>query len=100
MSEKSSNKIRVVIDAMGGDNAPAAPVEGAVEAVKEIEDLEVILVGTKEPLDAELAKYSYDKSRIRCVYSTEVIVTGEAPVSSIQKKKDSYQGKYYAAEKY
>jgi len=84
-----SEKIKVVIDAMGGDNAPSAPVEGALDALKEIKDLEIILVGTKEPLDAELAKHEYDKSRVKCVYSTQVIVTGEAPVTSIQKKKDS-----------
>ena len=84
-----SEKIRIVIDAMGGDNAPSAPVEGALDALKEIEDLEIILVGTKEPLDAELAKHQFDRSRVRCVYSTQVIVTGEPPVASIQKKKDS-----------
>ncbi len=81
--------VTIVIDAMGGDNAPAAPVEGAVLALSSYTDLCIVLVGTKEALDAELAKHSYDQSRLTCVYSTEVIITGENPVASIQHKKDS-----------
>lgn len=84
-----SEKITVAIDAMGGDNAPAAPVEGALEALLLEPDLQIILVGSEEPLKAELSKHSYDKGRVKCVYSTEVIKTGEPPVASIQKKKDS-----------
>ncbi len=84
-----SENIKIVIDAMGGDNAPLAPVEGALDALSQIGNLEIILVGTEGPLKKALEGRQYDASRLRCVYSTEVIKTGESPVASIQKKKDS-----------
>ena len=84
-----SEWIKVAVDAMGGDNAPAAPVAGAVEAVKETEKLKVLLVGKPEMLAAELSKYTYPADRIEVVPASEVIETGEPPVDSIRKKKDS-----------
>ena len=48
----------VALDAMGGDNAPAAPVLGAVEAVKERSDIKVFLVGQEDVIKEELAKYT------------------------------------------
>lgn len=50
--------IRVAVDAMGGDNAPAEIVKGAVEALKASTDLKVILVGQEEAVQQELSKYS------------------------------------------
>lgn len=38
--------MKIIVDAMGGDNAPMAPVEAAVRAVKEL-DVEIVLVGKK-----------------------------------------------------
>ena len=81
--------IRVALDAMGGDYAPAAPVEGAVRAVKEFSDVKVILVGKEDVIKNELKKYTYPNDRIEIKNATEVIVTGEPPVRSIQEKKDS-----------
>ena len=57
--------IRVVVDAMGGDNAPQEPVKAAVEAVKEREDIHVILTGIGDVIEKELAKYVLQKARIR-----------------------------------
>lgn len=82
--------VRVVVDAMGGDNAPAEPVKGAVEAVKERNDIHVLLVGQKDVIAKELAKYpDYPKERIEVVHASEVIETAEPPVNAIRKKKDS-----------
>lgn len=81
--------VRVVVDAMGGDNAPGQPVKGAVEAVQERPDIRVILTGRAEVIDAELAKYTYPKDRIAVVNASEVIETGEPPVNAIRRKKDS-----------
>lgn len=50
--------IRVAVDAMGGDNAPAEIVKGAVEALKASTDLKVILVGQEEAVQQELSKYA------------------------------------------
>ena len=46
--------LKVSIDAMGGDNAPAIPVEGAIQAAKN-GLAEVFIVGDKEPVEQELA---------------------------------------------
>ncbi|MBQ3782806.1 MAG: phosphate acyltransferase PlsX [Lachnospiraceae bacterium] len=82
-------KVKVALDAMGGDNAPGEVVKGAVEAVSEKQQIEVFLVGQEERIDEELKKYSYDQERIHVVDAKEVITNDEAPVMAIRKKKDS-----------
>ena len=70
--------VRVVVDAMGGDNAPAEPVKAAVEAVAEREDIDVILTGRQDVIEKELSKFqNYPKERIQIVNTTEVIETAE-----------------------
>ncbi len=81
-------KICVVVDAMGGDNAPVEIVKGAVDAVKEL-NVCVKLVGPEDVVNAELAKYTYDKADIEVVNATEVIGTDESPTTAIRRKKDS-----------
>ena len=83
------NRINVAVDAMGGDYAPAEAVKGAVAAVLEKENVEVLLVGKQEALEKELESCTYPKERIRIVPASEVIETGEPPVAAIRGKKDS-----------
>lgn len=82
-------KVKVALDAMGGDNAPGEVVKGVVEAVSEKQQIEVFLVGQEERINEELKKYSYDQERIHVVDAKEVITNDEAPVMAIRKKKDS-----------
>ncbi len=81
--------VRVAVDAMGGDNAPFVTVKGAVDAIKESDNLKVFLVGQKDKVEAELSKYQFDSSKIEVVNATEVIEMAEPPVMAIRKKKDS-----------
>ncbi len=81
--------VKVALDAMGGDNAPAEIVKGAVEALNENDRLKVYTVGDETAIKAELSKYTYDQSRLEIVHTTEVIETAEPPVNAIRKKKDS-----------
>ena len=82
--------VKVVVDAMGGDLAPVEPVRAAVDAVKERDDIQVILTGQEEVIYSELKKYQdYPTDRIEVVNATEVIETAEPPVFAIRKKKDS-----------
>lgn len=81
--------VRVALDAMGGDNAPGEIVKGAVEAVNERSDIQVILSGQKELVQAELDRYTYPKDRIEIVDARETISMDEAPVMAIRRKKDS-----------
>ncbi|MBQ8663430.1 MAG: phosphate acyltransferase PlsX [Eubacterium sp.] len=84
-----ADMIRVVVDAMGGDNAPMEPVKGAVEAVQARKDIKVILTGKEDVVRAELQKYTYPEEQIVLVPTTEVIETAEPPVNAIKRKKDS-----------
>lgn len=81
--------VRVAVDAMGGDNAPGQIVKGTVEAINEREDIQVILVGKEEAINAELSNYTYDKERLSIVNANEVITNDEAPVMAIRRKKES-----------
>ncbi len=80
---------KIVVDAMGGDFAPAQQVQGAVNALNNDKDLYVILCGDEEMLKAELAKYSYDKARLEIVHTTETIGMEEIPTKAVKTKKDS-----------
>ena len=59
-----STNVRVVVDAMGGDNAPGEIVKGALEALDGQKNLTLIFTGQQKPLEAELKKYKYDKNRV------------------------------------
>lgn len=84
-----SETVRVAVDAMGGDNAPEEIVKGAVQAVQAEKDIKVFLVGRQDAVNAELAKYTYDKEKIEVVHAEEVIEMAEPPVNAIRKKKQS-----------
>ena len=66
-----SETVRVAVDAMGGDNAPGEIVKGAVQAVQAEKDIKVFLVGRQDAVNAELAKYTYDKEKIEVVMTRE-----------------------------
>ena len=82
-------KIRIAVDAMGGDNAPAAPVAGAVHALMEQTELELILLGDEAAIKAEIKKTGYSGNAIRIIHCTETIAMAESPVVAIKTKKDS-----------
>ena len=84
-----SDMIKVAVDAMGGDHAPAAIVKGAVDALQERDNLFVYLAGKEDAIRQELSKYSYPEERIQIVPASQVIETGEPPVNAIRGKKDS-----------
>ena len=74
---------------MGGDNAPEAPVKGAVEALNEVPGINIILAGRTEEIKKELDKYTYDNGRISIVHADDIIGFDEPPVMAIRKKKNS-----------
>lgn len=81
--------VKVVVDAMGGDNAPGEIVKGAVEAVNARNDIFLYLTGRRNDIERELQKYTYPSERIEIVHTEEVIETAEPPVMAIRRKKDS-----------
>ncbi len=84
-----SEKVHVVLDAMGGDNAPDEIVKGALDAVRERSDIRVTLVGQEAAVKQALAGCDYPKERIAVRNATEQIEMAEPPVLAIRKKKDS-----------
>jgi phosphate acyltransferase len=87
-NNKNHKKIRVALDAMGGDHAPEEIVKGGIAAAEEA-GLEVVLVGPEDRLEEELAKCGYTGDRISIVSASEVIEMGDSPVWAIKNKRDS-----------
>lgn len=80
--------MRIVVDGMGGDNAPKAIVGGVVEAIKEY-NIDIIITGDKELLEQEFASYEFDRSKLEIIHTTEVIENEDKPVQAVRRKKDS-----------
>ncbi len=80
---------KVCLDAMGGDNSPHEMVLGAVNAVKEKDNLFVYIVGPEDKLKDELSKYEYPEERIEIVHAPDEITTHDTPVNAIRQKRES-----------
>lgn len=82
--------IRVALDAMGGDHAPQAEVEGALAALAILPNVVVQLVGQVEVIEAELARHGQvDRARVEVVPASQVIGMAEKPLAAVRKKPDS-----------
>lgn len=79
--------MKIAIDAMGGDLAPQAPVEGALAAAREWPDTQLLLVGKPEILNPLLG--SGKPSNIEIVEATEKIEADDEPVRAVRRKPDS-----------
>jgi glycerol-3-phosphate acyltransferase PlsX len=80
--------ITIALDAMGGDFAPQNNIEGALGAIDEIEDLEILLVGREDILKKEI-EVNTNNERIEIINATEVIEMDESPSRALRNKKDS-----------
>lgn len=82
--------MRIAIDAMGGDHAPAEIVAGAVEALDLLDkDDEIILIGPGEVVHKQLARLKGDTAKIRVVDAPEIVAMDESPIDAIRKKRNS-----------
>ena len=79
----------VALDAMGGDFAPAVTVEGAVSAVNENSDIEIILVGDESSIGKELSGKKYPQARLYVRHASQVVEMRESALAAVRKKKDS-----------
>ena len=82
-------RIKIAIDAMGGDYAPGEIVKGAVAAAEKDDNIEVILVGPTNTVAAELAKYDISRLPIRYVNSDDFIQEEEHPALAVRRKPNS-----------
>lgn len=83
--------MRIIVDAMGGDFAPKAPVEGAVLYTKEFGKKDrIFLIGNQSLIEEELNKYSRAPiDKISIIHTPEVIGMSEQPTLAIRNKKES-----------
>lgn len=77
--------MKIAVDAMGGDNAPQAIVEGVMLAKKEFSDIEFLLYGK----EAEIRKYITDEKNITIIHTDEKINSDDEPVKAIRRKKQA-----------
>ena len=73
----------IAVDAMGGDNAPQAIVEGVNQALAEFKDIEIQLYGD----EAKVKDYLIANERVSIVHTDEKINSVEEPVKAMRKKK-------------
>ena len=86
--------MKILLDAMGGDNAPDAAIKGAVRASKEIKS-EIVLIGNEEIINKKIKEFygkdsiSEISERLSIKHTTEEIVMEDIPTVAIKHKKDS-----------
>ena len=80
--------MRIVLDAMGGDHAPAVTVAGAVDAAREF-DLEILLVGQEPVLRSELDKHNTTGLRLSLVQADQVVEMEDKPAEVVRGKPGS-----------
>lgn len=78
--------MRIALDAMGGDFAPGPNLEGAISALEQFPDLEILLVGDRSLLEAELTKIGHSGKRLSIVPSEGVAGMDEKPMDALLKK--------------
>lgn len=81
--------MRIFVDAMGGDNAPQAPVEGSIEALRRYPQLEIVLAGDLKVVEPLVKDCDDVRSRITLVDAPEVITNHDHPVMGVRTKKQS-----------
>ena len=80
--------MKIVLDGMGGDHAPAEIVKGAVMAAGMIKH-DIYIVGKKDAIEAELQKNKFKGKNIKIVNAEDVITMDDSPVKAIRRKTES-----------
>ena len=81
--------IKILIDTLGGDRSPQANIEGAIRAINEIDDLEVVFVGRQSDNEKLLESLSFDRSRVSFVDAQDEISCNDKPTDAIRYKTES-----------
>lgn len=82
--------MKIAVDAMGGDFAPTATVEGAVTALRDFKDItELFLVGDESKVRDECLRHGPIDPRITFVHASQVVDMSDAAVDAVRRKKDS-----------
>jgi len=83
-------EITVAIDCMGGDHGPHVTVPAALNFLKSNSDVDIVLVGLRDAIEAELkARGAKPGPRLRVHHASEVVLMDESPALALRNKKDS-----------
>ena len=77
--------MKLAIDGMGGDNAPQSIVEGALQALDDFNDIEILLYGREEAMKPYLKEHP----RLTVIHCEEVVEGEDDPARAVRRKKDS-----------
>lgn len=80
--------MKILVDGMGGDNAPGEIVKGCINAIEKF-DINIIIVGNEKLIRKELSLYTYSKNKIEILHAEDVITNFDDPALAIRRKKDS-----------
>ncbi len=80
--------MKIIVDAMGGDNAPSQIIKGAIDAVNEYK-IDILLVGKKDIIEDELEKHNYPENKVEVLNADEIISNEDNPATAIRRKKDA-----------
>jgi len=81
--------MKIIVDVMGGDKAPLETVKGAIAALREWNDLELILVGNRAEIEKIAGEEGFDLSSVEIVHTDGVITMEDDPMCVTRAKKDS-----------
>lgn len=76
--------MRISVDAMGGDHAPKAVIDGVIKGIEAFDDLHITLVGDKTTIESHLTTTS---DRITVLHADEVIEPTDEPVRAVRRKR-------------
>lgn len=79
----------IILDAMGSDSRPNSEILGAIAALKEIDDITIVLVGDEKKIRPKLQGFLFDRKRLRLVHTAQEVEMSESPVKAMKEKKDS-----------
>lgn len=81
--------MRILVDAMGGDNAPEAIVNGCIDAIKAQEGFDILLIGDSEKINKIIRQRKFANPRLEVVHAQEIITNEDIPTKAIRRKKKS-----------
>lgn len=81
--------MNILVDAMGGDNAPKAIIIGCIDAIKSKSGFNITLFGDESKMIEILSNSKYDTDRIKTVHCSESILSDDIPTQAVKSKKDS-----------
>ena len=81
--------IRIAVDVYGGDNAPGCVIDGALEALRAMDDVSILFCGAQAEVEGLLNGREYDAQRVSVVDAPDIITNHESPTLAIRRKLNS-----------